>query len=101
MTRPEACLEKFQDCISSSHGPFLIRLGPKVGRDNTSNFYSQFLYKTLEEGLVFQQDNAWIHTAMVVQDHGIRVVKRPPHSPNLNPIERVWNMLKSKAATFL
>jgi DDE superfamily endonuclease len=46
-----------------------------------------------EPSLVFMQDNASIHTAKVItnwfKEQGIEVVKWPPISPDLNPIEYV------------
>ena len=44
---------------------------------------------------VYQHDNAPIHKARVVtdwlEDQGWTVVNHPPQSPDLNPIENLWN----------
>jgi transposase len=72
---------------------------------------SRSYQNALQEGLLphydgsrqFQQDNAPVHTSIStrswLRSHSIEPVYWPPYSPDLNPIENIWRMLKHKLRT--
>ncbi|GFY26730.1 uncharacterized protein TNCV_4374761 [Trichonephila clavipes] len=47
-------------------------------------------------GAIFHQDNARLHTAKVAQDfvRHFQTLPWPARSPNLSPVEHVWDQLK-------
>ncbi|CEJ03240.1 hypothetical protein RMCBS344292_17228 [Rhizopus microsporus] len=81
-------------------------VGKKMPKGTVTGHYMRFIAQTLDEmdkfpemkGFYIVMDNAPIHTSQdittMIEARGYKAVYLPPYSPELNPIENFWLIVK-------
>lgn len=69
-----------------------------------NGWLKDYLIPQLKKGMTIVMDNAAFHkttkTAEIIEEAGLKLKYLPPYSPDFNPIEKQWAVIKKKYRTF-
>jgi transposase len=76
-------------------GDYFLQEYPKLNQDCFQQFLDWLSQQLGEDGAILQIDQAPAHLAAALRwPENIIPLTQPAHSPELNPIERFWQLLK-------
>jgi transposase len=78
-------------------GLLLHQIRPKVNADGMNEFIAAVAKRTAHDRVLFVLDGAgWHKSSRLRWPTHIRPILLPPYSPELNPVERLWDELREK-----
>jgi len=84
--------------VSVSDGKMDSLILPYVNGDCMQIFLEEVATRCLDERIIMVMDNAgWHRNESLVIPENIRVLNLPPYSPELNPVEHIWDDLREKS----
>jgi transposase len=97
-------------CMTAKGVGFACRIDGNMDAEVYVNILDEYLLQTIKyykldrNHIIFQQDNDPKHTSRIARnwldDHSIEVLEWPPQSPDLSPIEHLFQHLKNKLADY-
>ncbi|GFS96885.1 transposable element Tcb2 transposase [Trichonephila clavipes] len=88
-----------------SRSTLIVMLGTLTGQHYVGDILRPYVGPFLNglPGAIFEQDNSCPHTARVAQDflHHFQTLPWPARSPNLSPVEHVWDEIKRQMPSCL